>query len=634
MYRAYARERDMRVNLGIRRRLAPLLGNDRRLIELMNSLLFSLPGTPILYYGDEIGMGDNVYLGDRNGVRTPMQWSADRNAGFSRANPQRLFLPTIIDPEYHYESVNVEAQQNNPRSLLWWMKRMIALRRRHHGVRPRVDRVPDPGQPEGPGVPAQLDPPDGDEPEQVLVVANLSRYAQACELDLSGFSRPPSRRDARTHALPTGRRAALRAHARARTSASGSPWSASRPRALSKTPGSPTGWTPEPRPQLPTVTVAGQWTALLRGPGRERLEAALPEVLRRQRWFGGKAREIRGSGGRRRHPGGAARTGPPCTSCSCTWSTSRASRRTTCCRCGSRRARRPAGCWPPPGAVLATVKGQGQRGESGVLVDALPTPTPPGRCSRPSGPAPSRGAGLLLQGAACPASGPRCDAGRAGAAPAARRAVQHLGAVRRPLPDEGAPPARAGGEPRRRDHRPPRRLEHVPRAARDPRRVPSGRRGAADAGDGAALRPERGRRLDPHPRRARPVRRTRRLERHAGGASPRRRRRAPAAAGDEGSPSRSTRWPGRSSRPSSCSGRRTAQLHAALAADSADPAFAPEPMTRLYQRSLYQSVRNSVRMGLRAAGRDHGVSSPRRTAPAIQRLVEREEEILERLQRC
>src|SRR5919108_2455827 len=130
MYRVYAHDPHARINLGIRRRLAPLLGNDRRRIELMNALLFSLPGTPVIYYGDELRMGDNFYLGDRNGVRTPMQWSADRNAGFSRANPQRLYLPIIIDPEYHYEAVNVEAQQNNPHSLLWWMKRLIALRKR------------------------------------------------------------------------------------------------------------------------------------------------------------------------------------------------------------------------------------------------------------------------------------------------------------------------------------------------------------------------------------------------------------------------------------------------------------------------------------------------------------------------
>ena len=121
----------MRINLGIRRRLAPLLHNNRQKIELMNGLLFSLPGTPVLYYGDEIGMGDNVYLGDRDGVRTPMQWSADRNAGFSSANPQQLFLPVIIDPEYNYETVNVEAQHDNPESLLWWVRRLIALRKRY-----------------------------------------------------------------------------------------------------------------------------------------------------------------------------------------------------------------------------------------------------------------------------------------------------------------------------------------------------------------------------------------------------------------------------------------------------------------------------------------------------------------------
>ncbi len=107
----------------------------------MNGLLFSLPGTPVIYYGDEIGMGDNIYLGDRNGVRTPMQWSADRNAGFSRANPQKLYLPIIIDPEYHYEAINVEAQQNNPHSLLWWMKRLIEQRKQLQGLRPRNVRV-------------------------------------------------------------------------------------------------------------------------------------------------------------------------------------------------------------------------------------------------------------------------------------------------------------------------------------------------------------------------------------------------------------------------------------------------------------------------------------------------------------
>src|SRR5262245_58434050 len=129
MYRVYAHDPQARINLGIRRRLASLLGNDRKRIELMTGLLFSLPGTPVLYYGDEIGMGDNIFLGDRDGVRTPMQWSGDRNAGFSRANPQRLYLPVVIDPAFSYESLNVESQQENLNSLLSWTKRLIALRK-------------------------------------------------------------------------------------------------------------------------------------------------------------------------------------------------------------------------------------------------------------------------------------------------------------------------------------------------------------------------------------------------------------------------------------------------------------------------------------------------------------------------
>jgi maltose alpha-D-glucosyltransferase/alpha-amylase len=182
MYRHYARDRRARLNLGIRRRLAPLLGNNRREIELVNALLLSLPGTPFLYYGDEIGMGDNIYLGDRNGVRTPMQWSSDRNAGFSAANPQRLYLPVIIDPEYHYETVNVEAQLRNSNSLLWWMRNMLALRRRHRVFgRGSIEFL----HPNNERVLAYL---RRSEEEAVLVVANLSRYSQYVELDLSEFA--------------------------------------------------------------------------------------------------------------------------------------------------------------------------------------------------------------------------------------------------------------------------------------------------------------------------------------------------------------------------------------------------------------------------------------------------------------
>ena len=181
MYRSYASDLRARINLGIRRRLAPLLGNDRRTIELMNCLLFSLPGTPVIYYGDEIGMGDNIYLGDRNGVRTPMQWSGDRNAGFSDANPQKLYLPAIIDPEYHFGTVNVEAQQSNPNSLLWWMKRVIALRKRYQAFgRGTIEFL----YPDNRRVLAFL---REYEDETILVVVNLSRLVQYVDLDLSRF---------------------------------------------------------------------------------------------------------------------------------------------------------------------------------------------------------------------------------------------------------------------------------------------------------------------------------------------------------------------------------------------------------------------------------------------------------------
>ncbi|MCI0699527.1 MAG: maltose alpha-D-glucosyltransferase [Planctomycetia bacterium] len=182
MYRAYTQDRQARINLGIRHRLAPLLKNDRRRIELMNALLFSLPGTPVVYYGDEIGMGDNIYLGDRNGVRTPMQWSADRNAGFSRANPQKLFLPIIIDPEYHYEAVNVEAQQNNPSSLLWWMKRLISLRKQFKAFGRGTIRFL---RPDNSKVLAFI---REYQDKRILVVANLSRFVQFVELDLREYA--------------------------------------------------------------------------------------------------------------------------------------------------------------------------------------------------------------------------------------------------------------------------------------------------------------------------------------------------------------------------------------------------------------------------------------------------------------
>jgi maltose alpha-D-glucosyltransferase / alpha-amylase len=182
MYFEYAKDPRMRINVGIRRRLAPLLDNGRRQIEMLHSLLFSMPGTPCLYYGDEIGMGDNIYLGDRNGVRTPMQWNGDRNAGFSRADAARLYYPVIIDPVYGYQAVNVEAQERVPTSLLNWMKRMVAVRKRHKAF--------------GRGSIRFLHPDNQKilvylrewENEIILCAVNLSRFVQAAEIDLSEWA--------------------------------------------------------------------------------------------------------------------------------------------------------------------------------------------------------------------------------------------------------------------------------------------------------------------------------------------------------------------------------------------------------------------------------------------------------------
>jgi maltose alpha-D-glucosyltransferase/alpha-amylase len=181
MYKMYANEPRMRVNVGIRRRLAPLLTNDVDRIKLMNSMLLSMPGSPIIYYGDEIGMGDNIYIGDRNGVRTPMQWSLDRNAGFSRTDPQRLYLPVIMDPIYGFQAVNVEAQSRDPSSLLNWTKRMLAVRRQHQCFgRGSIEFV----RPQNRKVLAYIRCTDN---EIILCVANLAQTAQAVELDLAKY---------------------------------------------------------------------------------------------------------------------------------------------------------------------------------------------------------------------------------------------------------------------------------------------------------------------------------------------------------------------------------------------------------------------------------------------------------------
>src|SRR6516225_5758206 len=265
MYRVYATDPHARINLGIRRRLAPLLADNRRKIELLNTLLLSMPGTPILYYGDEIGMGDNFYLGDRNGCRTPMQWSPDRNAGFSRANPQQLYLPIIIDPEYHFEAINVENQQKNLSSLLWWTRRVIAMRKNFKAFsRGSLEFL----NPDNPKVLAFL---RRWEHETIMVIANLSRFAGCVPMEV--FSRNLFRPIRKTrYVITLGPHAyywfALHAPIDARRASK--------------------------KHVVPTIKAPAQLDVLLGNSQREQLERdILPNHIQNSRWFGSKARTFR-----------------------------------------------------------------------------------------------------------------------------------------------------------------------------------------------------------------------------------------------------------------------------------------------------------------------------------------------------
>ena len=281
MLRAYATDVEMRINLGIRRRLAPLLGNDRRKIELLNALLFSLPGTPVIYYGDEIGMGDNVYLGDRNGVRTPMQWSADRNGGFSSANPHRLYLPLITEQGFHYESVNVETQNANPSSLLAWMRQLIALRKRHRVLgRGSIEFL----EPDNHHVLAFVRRLEGEQP--MLCVANLSRLAQYVELDLREFAVVDPGRGVRTQPVRSDQRPALLPDAGAIRVL------LVRPRRRPVTPED--GATDDGQAASGIATVArltGSWADVLRR--RASLGRAIGRWIPDRRWFVGKGTVVR-----------------------------------------------------------------------------------------------------------------------------------------------------------------------------------------------------------------------------------------------------------------------------------------------------------------------------------------------------
>jgi maltose alpha-D-glucosyltransferase/alpha-amylase len=275
----YAADRRARINLGIRRRLAPLMENDRRKVELMKGLLFALPGTPILYYGDEIGMGDNIFLGDRDGVRTPMQWTPDRNGGFSRTDPARLYLPPIMDPVYGFQTVNVEAQSRTSGSFLNWMRRMITVRQTRRVFGRGSFRLLYPANRKILAFVREQDE------ETILCVFNLARTAQAVELDLSEFNgRTPIELFGRSEFPPIGELPyllTLQGHSffwfALERHAAQLPWHVQAP--------------PEPV----TLVVPKGWQDLLDRHNRPQLERdVLPPFLRRQRWFAGKDRRLAG----------------------------------------------------------------------------------------------------------------------------------------------------------------------------------------------------------------------------------------------------------------------------------------------------------------------------------------------------
>ncbi len=284
MYREYATDPRARLNLGIRRRLAPLMEGDLNRVRLLHNLLFSLPGTPVLYYGDEIGMGDNIFLGDRNGVRTPMQWSSDRNAGFSRADPQRLYLPVIMDPVYGYQTVNVESQERNSASLLWWMKRTIALRKQYKAFgRGRTTFL----SPDNRKILAYV---RHDEVDTILVLANLSNQVQPVQLDLTSYEGLMPQEMFGGAEFPTIGTApyflSLGPYA--------SYWfvlHAPEPVML-WTEGAPDA-ADALATSLPVLVLSGRWETLFAQGPRRRLETdVLPAYLSQQRWFSAKARTI------------------------------------------------------------------------------------------------------------------------------------------------------------------------------------------------------------------------------------------------------------------------------------------------------------------------------------------------------
>ena len=584
MYRAYANDPRTRINLGIRRRLAPLLQNDRRKTELLNALLFSLPGTPVMYYGDEIGMGDNVYLGDRDGVRTPMQWSADRNAGFSRANPQQLYLPVIIDPQFHFETVNAESQRANPSSQWWWIHRLIALRSRT-GVFGRGDLVF--LHPDNPKVLAFIRTlPDADD-DDVLIVANLSRYAQAVELDLGARAGvTPVEMFGNTPFAAIGELPYYLTLA-----PYGFYWFRLVPAPTEEQEFRPTA-------ELPLVSlsvVEGRADAR----ARAILERALGEWLPRRRWFGGKSKTIRSLSVVETIDLGDGLAGGHAAllvvSVEFTQGEPEVYFVPVCVFAGDDAASVQS---DRPDLVIARIR---QRNEQGaLLVDAQAAPDVTASLARIAARRrPRRGQQGEVRGASTPrlrqlvGSG-RLDATELGAEQSNTSVLlggQAILKMFRRLSEGVSPDLEIGR------HLQSVRFEHAASLLGSLEYVP--RRGQPStlavihdfvANEGDAWSYALDRIADYYER---------------------------ALAGPEVPDAAlfpTDRSPGEDDEPTvavydligpllasaELLGQRTAEMHAALAAENDDRAFAPEPFTRLYQRSLYQSVVNEVRSCLRA----------------------------------
>ncbi|HKX17810.1 MAG TPA: maltose alpha-D-glucosyltransferase [bacterium] len=626
MYRVYAHDPAARINLGIRRRLAPLLGNHRRRIELMNGLLFAMPGTPVIYYGDEIGMGDNIYLGDRNSVRTPMQWSADRNAGFSRANPQRLYLPVVIDPEYHYETVNVEAQHDNPHSLLWWTRRLVAMRQRYRAFgRGTLEFL----QPDNRKVLAFL---RRYEDEQLLIVANLSRFVQYVELPLQAWNgMVPVEVFGRTPFPPIGELPyllTLGPHTFY--------WFAL------EHPSVHGAREPEPPVRAPLPAPEG-WEALFDARDRA-LTDALWTYIRGRRWFGGKGRAVRTVAIEHALPlspnGGAFRDLVPDGRESDGFSYVLLLRvdyvegdpevyalPLAFASPGADAVRRDL-----PGALIADVR---EPGGDGVLYDgaydrttalALLDVMARRRRARPGHPD--------LAGVHTHAFRHVVPwAGQAGAAvpePAVLRGEQSntslvygdqciLKLFRRPEP--GVHPdweigrflteraafahaPRVGGA-----------IEY--RSGDEVRTVAILSQFVQNEGD--AWQYTLDQLADYYER----VEAAGQLPAFSGGAL--------VAAARTALPAEAAVWTDSYLDAAGLLGRRTAELHLALASDPADPNFAPEPVTAMYQRSIYQSVRSTVRKGLQTLRRNlTAVAEAAR--PMAEQVAAAEDELLGRLQ--